>query len=109
MPIHQTRFIVRSRTDGAEPSVTTLRYFRDEYEAGMLQREDMPGRCLQGINHLLHCAGKMYPAAAFVNAIVLIKPLLERKVNPMSLMKNFGRPAAGVCREVCNFDAVLVQ
>jgi len=92
-------------TSAPNPVLTTLRYFRDEYQAHVNEKRCPAGTCKALITYRIDaekCTGCMLclkgcPAAAIAG---------ERKkthvIDPEKCIK------CGVCFEVCRFDAVLV-
>jgi NADH-quinone oxidoreductase subunit F len=90
----------------ANPVLSTLRYFRDEYEAHIQRGECPAGKCKSLIRFEIipeNCTGctlcaRNCPADA-----------IQGKVKEVHVIDQEKCIRCGICRDVCNFDAVEVK
>jgi NADH-quinone oxidoreductase subunit F len=90
----------------ANPVLTTIKYFRDEYEAHILEKRCPAGVCKELITYYIEpeaCPGcTLCLKGCPVNAITGARK--EVHVIDETLCVR-----CGICREVCNLDAVIVR
>ena len=97
----------RSAARAPNPVLTTLRYFRDEYEAHIKDKR-CPAGVVQGADHLSHRRREVHRLHAVREAC----PRGLRSPARRSSRTRIDRSICikcGVCKDVCKFDAVLVQ
>ena len=88
------------------PVLSTIRYFRDEYDAHIREKRCPAGHCKALITYRIHaekCTGctlcaKRCPADAITG-----EAKQPHVIDPGKCIK------CGICYEVCNFDAVEVN
>ncbi len=88
------------------PVLTTLRYFRDEYEAHIKDKTCPAGVCKELITFYIDpdkCTG-----CTLCERYCADKAITGEKGKPYVIDEELCA-RCGVCREVCNFDAVLVR
>ena len=88
------------------PVLTTLRYFRDEYEAHIFNKE-LPGRQLQGAHHLLHRRRGLHRLHA-VRQEVPRRTASRGEKKLTHVIDTSLCIKCDTCRQVCNFGAVKV-
>lgn len=90
----------------ANPVLSTIRYFRDEYEAHIKDRKCPAGVCKELIQYLVleeKCTGciaclKVCPSGAISGELKKL-----HVIDPKKCIK------CGACFEVCNFDAIKIE
>ncbi|MFN2236356.1 MAG: NADH-quinone oxidoreductase subunit NuoF [Anaerolineales bacterium] len=88
------------------PVLTTIRYFRDEYEAHIKEKRCPAGVCKELIT--FYIVPEKCPGCSLCARYCSEDAISGEKGQPYVIDPNkCGR--CGVCREVCNFDAVIVE
>ncbi len=93
-------------TSAANPVLTTIRYFRDEYEAHIRDKKCPAGVCQALITYRIDpdkCTGCMVCARKCPQQCISGE---KRKPHTIDTEKCI---RCGICREVCPFDAVIVE
>ncbi|MBI4230280.1 MAG: 4Fe-4S binding protein [Planctomycetes bacterium] len=89
----------------SNPVLSTLRYFRDEYKAHILDRRCPAGVCRSLITYVIdegRCTGCMVCRRACPAEAISGGKRKPHRIDPERCVK------CGACRESCNFDAVRV-
>jgi Pyruvate/2-oxoacid:ferredoxin oxidoreductase delta subunit len=92
-------------TSAPNPVLTTLRYFRSEYEAHILEKRCPAGVCKALISYRIDreaCTGCMVCAKKCPATAISGERKQPHVIDPAVCIK------CGVCFEVCKFDAVVV-
>ena len=88
------------------PVLTTIRYFREEYEAHIQEKHCPAGVCKELIT--FYIVPEKCPGCSLCARYCSEDAISGEKGQPYMIDTNkCGR--CGVCREVCNFDAVIVE
>jgi NADH-quinone oxidoreductase subunit F len=90
----------------ANPVMTTLKYFRDEYEQHIKNRKCPAGVCKELITYSIKsdvCTGCGACAKVCPQEAIAGEKKQPHKVDTAKCIK------CGACQEICNFDAVMVQ
>ena len=88
------------------PVLTTIRYFREEYEAHVKDKRCPAGVCKELIT--FYIVPEKCPGCTLCARYCADKAISGEKGKPYVIDPDkCGR--CGVCREVCNYDAVLVE
>jgi len=90
----------------ANPVLSTLRYFRGEYEAHIYEHRCPAGVCQELITYRIDpeaCTGCHLCAMNCPQEAITGKPKEPHQIDEDKCIK------CGMCREVCKFDAVIVQ
>ena len=93
-------------TTAPQPVLSTLRYFRNEYEAHINDRRCPGGVCKELITYRIDpnaCTGCMVCVRS-----CSVKAISGEKKQPHTLDTELCIKC-GACREVCKFDAVIVE
>ena len=88
------------------PVLSTLRYFRDEYEAHIVEKKCPAGVCKPLITYLIDeskCTGCLLCTRNCPQDAISGERREPQTIDAEKCIK------CGVCRDVCRFDAVLVQ
>jgi ferredoxin len=88
------------------PVLTTIRYFRDEYEAHIRDKACPAGVCKQLIT--FYIVPEKCPGCSLCARYCSSSAISGEKGKPYSIDTDKCL-SCGVCRDVCNFDAVLVK
>ena len=93
------------------PVLTTLKYFREEYEAHV-QDEEVPGPCVQEADHVQH---RSRPSASTRGTDATCARRTARTGRSSVKPSRFTRSTStkcdkcGICHDVCKFDAINVE
>ncbi|MGD8753195.1 MAG: NADH-quinone oxidoreductase subunit NuoF [Anaerolineales bacterium] len=88
------------------PVLTTIRYFREEYEAHIQEKRCPAGVCKDLIT--FYIVPELCPGCGLCARYCAENAITGEKSKPYIIHEEkCGR--CGVCREVCNFDAVIVE
>ena len=88
------------------PVLSTLRWFRDEYDAHIYERKCPAGACTELIHFSIDpekCKGCTLCAKQSPTNAIMGAPKSPHYIVPDKCI------ACGNCRDVCRFDAVIVQ
>ena len=93
-------------TSAANPVLTTIRYFRDEYEAHIRDKKCPAGVCQALITYRIvpeKCTGCMVCARKCPQQCISGEKRKPHTIDTERCIR------CGICREVCPFDAVIVE
>ncbi|MCD6280511.1 MAG: NADH-quinone oxidoreductase subunit NuoF [Deltaproteobacteria bacterium] len=93
-------------TSAANPVLTTIRYFRDEYEAHIRDKKCPAGVCQALITYRIvpeKCTGCMVCAKKCPQQCISGEKRKPHTIDTERCIR------CGICREVCPFDAVIVE
>jgi len=93
-------------TSAANPVLTTIRYFRDEYEAHIRDKKCPAGVCQALITYRIDpdkCTGCMVCARKCPPQCISGEKRKSHTIDTTRCIR------CGICREVCPFDAVIVE
>ena len=93
-------------TSAANPVLTTIRYFRDEYEAHIRDKKCPAGVCQALITYRIvpeKCTGCMVCARKCPQQCISGEKRMPHTIDTERCIR------CGICREVCPFDAVIVE
>jgi len=88
------------------PVLTTIRYFRDEYEAHIREKTCPAGVCKELIT--FYIVPEKCPGCGLCARYCSSSAISGEKGKPYTIDEEKCL-SCGVCRDVCNFDAVLVK
>lgn len=88
------------------PVLTTIRYFREEYEAHIKEKKCPAGICKELIT--FYILGEKCPGCGVCARFCADNAISGEKGLPYTIDTEKCK-SCGVCREVCKFDAVLVK
>ncbi|RLB00628.1 MAG: NADH-quinone oxidoreductase subunit F [Deltaproteobacteria bacterium] len=93
-------------TSAANPVLTTIRYFRDEYEAHIRDKKCPAGVCQALITYRIDpekCTGCMVCARKCPQQCISGEKRMPHTIDTERCIR------CGICKEVCPFDAVIVE
>jgi len=93
-------------TSAANPVLSTIRYFRDEYEAHIRDKKCPAGVCKSLITYSIDpekCTGCMLCAKKCPQQCITGEKKQAHVIDSEKCIK------CGVCKDVCNFDAVRIK
>ncbi len=93
-------------TTSVNPVMSTLRYFRDEYEAHIEERRCPAGVCKALITYSIN--PEKCRACLLCNKSCPSGAITGEKKKPQTITHE-KCVKCGACRDVCKFDAILVQ
>lgn len=88
------------------PALTTIRYFRDEYEAHIKDRKCPAGVCKELIQYSVDeekCTGCLLCAKNCPQGAITGEKKEPQSIDQSKCIK------CGVCLELCKFDAIIVE
>jgi len=91
---------------GANPVLSTIRYFRDEYEAHIKYKRCPAAVCKEIIQYSIDeekCTGCMACIKACPQGAITGEKKKPHKIDQSKCIK------CGVCSEICKFDAIMVE
>ena len=91
---------------GANPVLSTIRYFRDEYEAHIKYKKCPAAVCKEIIQYSIDeekCTGCMACIKACPQGAITGEKKKPHKIDQSKCIK------CGVCSEICKFDAIMVE